>query len=169
MHLSRPAQLAAKRAMLVEALQRAGKTADPPVASEIVSGPELGYRNRVRLHVAPSGNAGLLARGSHEVVPVAHCLVSSAPVNRGIEWVTNAPRAVLASLREVSVREDLGGGPTLLRLVPRGNMAAATQSWIHETSGHFAVEVAGVTKPTQHQFPLPDGPPLVVREIRSPK
>ena len=43
-------QLAAKRAILVEALQRLGKM-EPPAEIAVVAAEPFGYRNRVQLHV----------------------------------------------------------------------------------------------------------------------
>lgn len=67
-HVDRPAQLAAKQAIVSGALRkldvRIHPIADPA--------PPYGWRRRARFHVA-GGQVGLYAYGSRELVPIAHC------------------------------------------------------------------------------------------------
>lgn len=84
MHLQPEAQVEAKKAILVEGLERAGTRLGSPVAT--LSAAELGYRNRLRFHVAfsegrPRPVLGFRRRGSHEVVDVESCLLGSAALN----------------------------------------------------------------------------------------
>jgi 23S rRNA (uracil1939-C5)-methyltransferase len=82
MHLLPEAQLEAKKAMLAEGLARTGTR--PRAEIGLLSAEEIGYRNRLRFHVAVSGTrpiAGFRRRGSHEVVDVESCLLGSRTLN----------------------------------------------------------------------------------------
>lgn len=84
-HWSYPAELASKRERVQEALRRIGKVADAPVAPVLGADDPYGYRNKGQF---PWGMAagrpvlGLFARGSHRLVPVVHCQIQDALVNR---------------------------------------------------------------------------------------
>ena len=71
-----------KRSILEEVLLRVGKlTALPEIG--VVTGPSLGYRNRVRFHVADQ-MLGFHMFASHELCPVRHCLVAAEPINAAL-------------------------------------------------------------------------------------
>lgn len=85
-HASYEAQLQAKQAILTESLQRtAGIRLESPLG--IVPSPEpFGYRNRTRLHVrhTPDFALGYYRAGSHDLLPITHCPISSPLLNRAI-------------------------------------------------------------------------------------
>jgi 23S rRNA (uracil1939-C5)-methyltransferase len=76
-HAAYAAQLAMKRSILVEALERA----HVPVPAEIrvLSADPWAYRNRVRLHVAKFPALSYREAASHRDLPVTHCPVA-API-----------------------------------------------------------------------------------------
>jgi 23S rRNA (uracil1939-C5)-methyltransferase len=80
-HADYPAQLAMKRSILVETLERA----HVPVPAEIRirSADPWAYRNRVRLHVTRSSLAYREA-ASHRDLPVNHCPVAAPILDLGI-------------------------------------------------------------------------------------
>ncbi len=163
MHLARPAQLAAKRSMLVEALQRTAKIPTPEVAPKVVvAPPDLGYRHRARLHVARTGHIGFRARRSHDVIELAHCAVCSDAVNAAIKWVTRTPAAILRELSVLEIREDLGGGPTRVLVEPRSKPSPHLREWAQQPAESLVVELPGTCPPTQRRFPLPGGLQLFV-------
>lgn len=90
MHLLPVAQVEAKRGILMESLVRAGlgdegEVRDLPV--EVVSGPELGYRNRLRFHLAPDdggARVGFRRRGGREVVDLDACLLASPGIAQAL-------------------------------------------------------------------------------------
>jgi 23S rRNA (uracil1939-C5)-methyltransferase len=165
MHLARPAQLAAKRAMLIESLERIAKISTAPVAADLVTaGPSLGYRSRARFHVDALGEIGFRARGSHDVVGVPHCPVCSEPVNTALDWIRQAPAAIRRELREVDVREDLGGGSVLVRLTPRERPSTRLRQWAAAIRDSCSVQLVGVTPAIRRRFPLPGGLHLVVND-----
>jgi 23S rRNA (uracil1939-C5)-methyltransferase len=73
---------AAKVEILREQLRRVGKI---EYSGEIrsVIGPDLGYRNRVQLHLR-NQQLGYLAAGSHDLVPIASCPIASPRLNEAI-------------------------------------------------------------------------------------
>lgn len=75
MHMTYPAQLAAKTAILRDQLQRIAGLAEPPVAPIVPSPQQWNYRNAVQFHLAPDGRLGFQEPGSHRVVPVETCLL----------------------------------------------------------------------------------------------
>jgi 23S rRNA (uracil1939-C5)-methyltransferase len=83
-------QVAQKAEILREQLQRVGHIS---YRGEIltVTGPALGYRNRTQLHVA-RGRLGYYGEGSHELVPVDHCPISSPKINEAIAALTEMIR-----------------------------------------------------------------------------
>ena len=165
MHLTHPAQLAAKRGMLVEAIERIAKVTPAPVAPGVIAaGSSLGYRARARLHVTRAGELGFRARGSHRVVTLSHCPVCSDAINAAIGWLQRAPAAIRRELREAEVREDLGGGPVLLRLVTHRQPSTRLREWTKLAPDSFVVHLTGTTPPSRHRFPLPGGLHLVVSD-----
>ena len=81
-------QLARKVEILREQLRRVGKI-EYSGEIETISGPPLGYRNRVQVHILSSGRAGrrlgYLARRSHKLVPLTDdCPVASPRLNRAL-------------------------------------------------------------------------------------
>jgi 23S rRNA (uracil1939-C5)-methyltransferase len=83
-HADYAAQLAIKRAILIETLERA----HVPVPAEIrvLSAEPWTYRNRIRLHVSRRPDASLSYReaASHRDLPVTHCPVAAPILQRAI-------------------------------------------------------------------------------------
>ena len=75
-------QLAAKRAILVEALRRLGKM-EPPAEIAVVAAEPFGYRNRVQLHVEEN-RLGYREARSHRLCAVTECPVGSPRINQAI-------------------------------------------------------------------------------------
>lgn len=74
-HADGPTQRALKTAVLREQLQRLAGV-DRDVTVEELPGGLLGWRHRVRLAVDDHGRAGLRAHRSHDVLPIADCLLA---------------------------------------------------------------------------------------------
>ena len=108
-HLAYDAQLAAKRAAVVDALVRVGRF--EPAAAEALVGPcapskrQWGYRNKVELACGldASGNleVGLYEQGTGKVVPVERCPLAHKAIER-------APRALRGALRFALGGQDVG-------------------------------------------------------------
>lgn len=72
-HLTYPGQLAAKRAILRDQLERIGGCVDPPVAPTQASPAEFHYRNHVQFHLTPAGEPGYLRRRLEQVFAIREC------------------------------------------------------------------------------------------------
>jgi 23S rRNA (uracil1939-C5)-methyltransferase len=68
-------QLAAKQGIVRETLRRVGKL-EPPERIDVVAGPPYCYRNRAQLHILDR-QVGYLEAGSHSLVPIRECPISS--------------------------------------------------------------------------------------------
>jgi 23S rRNA (uracil1939-C5)-methyltransferase len=79
-HLPYAAQLAAKRAILTEVIERVGKMAPPAEIGLVMSEP-FGYRNRVQLHVDGS-TLGYREARSHRLCAIERCPVASPRLNQ---------------------------------------------------------------------------------------
>jgi tRNA/tmRNA/rRNA uracil-C5-methylase (TrmA/RlmC/RlmD family) len=74
-HVAPAVQRDLKTFVLREQLSRLGGVDSDVVVEELPGGP-LGWRQRIRLAVDDEGRAGLRAHHSHEVVPIADCLLA---------------------------------------------------------------------------------------------
>ncbi len=74
-HATADAQLSMKTDIVIDALRRTAKLAEPTVSAG-GSVPQWGYRTTMRLAVHASGRVGLRAANSHEVVALGECPVA---------------------------------------------------------------------------------------------
>ncbi len=81
-HAAYELQLDEKRAILADVLRRVGKF-DPPGDIQVISGEPWHYRNRAQFHIA-RGEIGYFAYGSHALVPVDRCPISSPKINEAL-------------------------------------------------------------------------------------
>ncbi|MFO7608489.1 MAG: class I SAM-dependent RNA methyltransferase [Candidatus Krumholzibacteriia bacterium] len=110
-HLEPAAQRQAKAAIVLDCFQRLGRLDVAPLLEGPADGPELGYRNRIRLFAHPSGPYGLMRRGTKQVVPLEACLLMPEQFNRDIlPWLRMMP-----PVEQILVRLD-GRGRFLLSL-----------------------------------------------------
>lgn len=105
-HASYLYQVDQKVAMLREVLWRVGRIEAPDEIGTIAGGP-LGYRNRSQFHLR-EGRLGYLAAGSHTLVPIEHCPISSPNINEVIGTVREMQqdRRFPRFLREIEVFTD---------------------------------------------------------------
>src|SRR5437660_8845887 len=96
-------QLAIKADILKENLRRIAKV-ELPIDLSIRPSPALNYRNRTRLRVQTSEFAlGYYKFGSHELLPVEQCPISSPLINRAIGgfWELGRAGKLPAGIREI--------------------------------------------------------------------
>ena len=123
-HLTYPAQLAAKRTIVEDALRRIGRLEPPTVWPTIPSTLEYGYRHRARLHTARRDDAtafGFFRSGTHDVVPLENCPVLHPALNAMLGILAETARrypAAFALCREVRI--DTGWDGSAVRLLLRG-------------------------------------------------
>jgi 23S rRNA (uracil1939-C5)-methyltransferase len=116
-HLTGEAQRRSKATIVTECFQRLARldVGDLLTGPE-PAGPELGYRNRIRLFANPAGHYGLMRRGSHAVVPLETCKqMPESFTAEFLPWLRTLPPA-----EQVLVRLD-GRGGFLLSLFGRAN------------------------------------------------
>ncbi len=106
-HLDGAAQRAAKRGIVADCFQRLGRLdVSGLVEGPDPAGPELGYRDRIRLHADPTGRLGLLRRGGQEPVPVEACPQLPELFNATVlPWLRMLP-----PVQQAIVRLDEAGG-----------------------------------------------------------
>ena len=81
-HASYEFQVEQKAAILREQLRRVGHIQYDGEIAAIV-GPPLGYRNRTQFHIE-GGRIGYFGEGSHELVPIEQCSISSPKINEAL-------------------------------------------------------------------------------------
>ncbi|MEW6593909.1 MAG: 23S rRNA (uracil(1939)-C(5))-methyltransferase RlmD [Thermodesulfobacteriota bacterium] len=94
-HAEYPTQLLLKESILRELLARGGITgAGEKVPLTVAAAPEeFGYRQRIRLQVAPDGRPGFYRRHSHEVVTVTGCPLAAPVINELVAELLRHPAA----------------------------------------------------------------------------
>ena len=81
-HANYEFQVRQKAAILVEQLRRVGRIEYEGEVTT-VAGPPLGYRNRSQFHIE-RGRIGYYGEGSHELVAIEHCPISSPRMNEAL-------------------------------------------------------------------------------------
>jgi 23S rRNA (uracil1939-C5)-methyltransferase len=123
-HTSYEQQLRFKAAILQETLQRTAKlTLSSPL--QIHASEPWAYRNRTRMKVrtAPEFALGYYRVGSHDLLPVEQCPISSVLINRSIEvvWEVAASTNFPPTLREIQFFANHDDRQLLLELyIDRG-------------------------------------------------
>ena len=110
-HVARPAQLAAKQAIVAGALRKLEGLALHPIADPA---PPLGWRRRARFHV-DGGRVGLFALGTRRLLPIAACpqLEPALDAARAAVAAASPPDGELALLGPAGAPEvgaDAGAG-----------------------------------------------------------
>jgi 23S rRNA (uracil1939-C5)-methyltransferase len=103
-HTSYPQQLEIKAAILKENLRRLAKI-ELPLELKVHASDPWNYRNRTRLQVRtqPGFALGYYKHGSHEVLPVETCPISSRAINRAITtiWELGRSGETPSAVREI--------------------------------------------------------------------
>jgi len=110
-HLGYPAQLLAKRSIVVEQLQRIGGFQDPPVLDVIPSPNPWNYRNQMQFHVAASGKLGLIRQGGGPVLELLECHLPQPAISALWPLVEVQERL---DIERVNVRSDSHGGTMII-------------------------------------------------------
>jgi 23S rRNA (uracil1939-C5)-methyltransferase len=116
-------QLEIKKAVLHESLQRTAKL-NWPSDIQVHPSPPWNYRNRTRMHVksgigdAPSFAMGYYRIGSHDLLPVEVCPISSLLINRAITAVWEMGRAgrIPRSTHEIEFFANANDSELLLKI-----------------------------------------------------
>ncbi|HWR98818.1 MAG TPA: methyltransferase domain-containing protein [Candidatus Methanoperedens sp.] len=164
-HLAYPAQLAAKRAIVADALRRIGGLDPPSLPPTLASPLVLGYRHRARLHAVRAGDAvrlGFFRAGSRRIVPIQSCPVLHLALNIALGALAAAlrrPRAPLAPGTEVRIDTDWEGSTLRLTLHGPGGAALRVPAFLDQALREAAAP-AGIAVDTggDRSLPLRLGP-----------
>jgi 23S rRNA (uracil1939-C5)-methyltransferase len=165
MTLAYPAQVEAKRGMLVDALTRVGHFERLPEIRFVASPDPLGYRGRIRVHVGSGERLGFYAAESRDLVEIPRCLVADAELNTALTTLRSIVRrhaSDVARLSELELRFAPAGPRLAVHLVPIDRNFDLGAPIIAALARSFAVSVADrASDPQQDQrFPLPGGSTL---------
>jgi 23S rRNA (uracil1939-C5)-methyltransferase len=135
-HASYEHQLEIKKEIMRETLRRTAKL-ELPFDIQVHPSPPWNYRNRSRLQVqfTPKFSAGYFRLGSHELLDVEECPISSPLINRGIAALWQSGRAgnVPQGIREVEFFANAEDTQLLLEIRCAGAARRATvRLWAEE-------------------------------------
>ncbi|MBS1851764.1 MAG: 23S rRNA (uracil(1939)-C(5))-methyltransferase RlmD [Acidobacteria bacterium] len=141
-------QLEIKAEILRENLRRLAKL-ELPVELHLHASPPWHYRNRSRLRVQtlPAFALGYYQFGSHRLLPVEECPISSPLINRAIAAVWQQGRAgsIPAALQEIEFFADADDGQLLIEISCGGEVKEPDVTrWAEEFRSAFQ-ELAGIT------------------------
>jgi 23S rRNA (uracil1939-C5)-methyltransferase len=80
-HMPYEAQLAAKRDILVDQLERIGGIENPPVFETVPSPQPFNYRNHIQFQLSPLGHLGFFKHASDQVLEIQECHLPQDPIN----------------------------------------------------------------------------------------
>jgi 23S rRNA (uracil1939-C5)-methyltransferase len=142
-HVDYLAQIDAKHQILVDAFERSAKMPEPPVAPVIASPEQLGYRNRIRLHV-DAKRLCYFERNSRRPVEVGDCLIADARVRSAFPLVRRLIEALEGTVLEAEIasRGELPG--VVVALTCRGRLRSKDNRTVAGTLREAAPEIAGI-------------------------
>jgi len=140
-------QLEIKKEILRESLRRTAKI-ELSVEIEVHASHPWNYRNRCRLQVqtSPSFAAGYFKMGSHELLAVEECPISSPLVNRGVValWRSGRDGKVPEGVREVEFFANARDTELLVEaLAGADSRRAALRAWAEDLKDSLP-EITGV-------------------------
>jgi 23S rRNA (uracil1939-C5)-methyltransferase len=146
-HASYEHQLEIKREILRETLRRTAKL-DWPVDIQVHPSPPWNYRNRSRLKVqtAPDFEAGYFRMGSHELLAIEQCPISSPLINQGIAalWLSGRSGKVPPGLDEVEFFANAEDTQLLVEVAAKpDSKRAPLREWAEDFRASMA-EIVGI-------------------------
>ncbi len=140
-------QLEIKKNILLETLKRTAKI-ELPLEIQVHPSPPWNYRNRSRLKVqtAPDFKAGYFKMGSHELLAVEECPISSKLINRGIEalWRDGRSGKAPAGITELEFFANAEDTQLLVEVFATpDSQRAALRAWAEEFRASM-LEIAGI-------------------------
>lgn len=118
MHLDYSKQLSSKRQRIVDALQRIAKM-DNEVLPCLPSPKPLAYRNKIQLPMSASGQLGLYARNSHDLVPIDKCFIHCPLGERAFQVIKSL--TLPNDLKHVLIKTAVHSAQVLVVLVTESN------------------------------------------------
>ncbi len=100
-HMDYATQLAFKRAIQRETLERGGVAVSVEIA--VLSGEPWAYRNRIRMAIDAAGNLGYRGRRSHAVVPIHECPIAAPLLVKASQAFAQVVRGFAPALRPTEI------------------------------------------------------------------
>ena len=146
-HASYEHQLEIKKEILRETLRRTAKL-ELPVDIQVHPSPPWNYRNRSRLQVQirPEFKAGYFKMGSHELLAVEQCPISSPLINQAIAafWQNGRADKVPAGVHEIEFFANADDSELLVEVFTSAeSRRAALRQWAEELRASMR-EIAGL-------------------------
>ncbi|KST66427.1 23S rRNA (uracil(1939)-C(5))-methyltransferase RlmD [Mastigocoleus testarum] len=150
-HINYQLQLEAKRNRVIQALERIGGFANPPVAPVLKALEALGYRNKATYPVGTSGNgkfiAGYYQKNSHKLINLNHCPIQDVRlepllkrVKQDIErrgWKPYNEKLHQGEIRHISFRIGRRTGEILLTIVAKQVNIPGIEEQAQEWLDHY--------------------------------
>lgn len=145
-HIGYEDQLRFKAEILKETLRRVAKL-ELPVEIQTHSSPPLNYRNRTRFHVraTPGFAIGYFRHGSHELLPIRECPISSPLINHVLAelWRLAEKQGIPSQIEEIELFANDSDDACLIELyirevaeeMPLRSFAEAVSRTVPETVG----------------------------------
>jgi len=111
-HIAYGAQLEYKRSIVRMQLQRIAGLPDAPVRPMLGMADPWHYRNHIQFSASHDGQLGFMATGSHQVVPIEHCLL----MHPLLEELFDSLDIELPGLRRLSLRAGINTGDQMVIL-----------------------------------------------------
>jgi 23S rRNA (uracil1939-C5)-methyltransferase len=170
-HASYEHQLEIKASILKENLLRIAKL-ELAVELKIHPSPPWNYRNRTRLRVrtAPEFALGYYRFGSHELLPVEECPISSALINRAISacWqLGRAEKDLLSGLQEIELFVNAEDSQLLVETYCAPDMSVESAQQCAETVKRTLPGAVGVVAFKAHALDPSGLKPAETEEITS--
>ena len=143
-HADPAGQRELKRAIVVDALRRLGRLADPPVLEAVHGIPADGYRTTVRALVDRDGVPGLRRRGGHDHVAVPGCVIAHPLVQQVLD-TGRFPGA-----KEVLIRASAATGQVVCVPAPRVGARATVPPGAKVIPAHALAHRAGAVTEVVH-------------------
>lgn len=106
MALGAEAQVRAKLGLFRDALERVGRLEPEQLPVSLTrAGPELGYRNRLRMQITPEGHVGFFRKQSHELVEPRRCHVAEPEIEQALAKLRKLARGLRGALAEFAFVE----------------------------------------------------------------
>ncbi len=142
-HIEYAGQLRAKESNLRDHLIRTAGLSNVGVPPILPSPQEFGYRSRLSLRVA-DGAVGFYAGGTHELIPIDHCLLAAGPVDAAVPSAHDLVRLLASRVRRIEIAAR-GAAPGVVLLAEvEGTFAHADAEPIGAWLASRATHVAGV-------------------------
>ncbi len=117
-HVVYEEQLRLKRQRVLDALARIGKFEGITVDDTLPSPDAYNYRNKIQLPVSKDLEIGLYAKGTHDIVPIDHCMIHCEAGEKVFKQVR--PLIQTPGIRNLYIRTSIKREESLVTIVTDG-------------------------------------------------